>query len=96
MEKLGKLAGLQVSNRSKEFRTSVAQVLDFCAAIQKTQSELPPPSVSFEEEVPFEPPESDSIVEQITEGGHADLLLRNASKTQEGLFVAPATRPSSS
>ena len=97
MSKLGKLAGLQVSNRPVEFRTSVAQVLDFCAAIERTRSMAPPKYVPFEHDVPFEPPSADNVEDEAaTEGGYAEVLLRNARWVQEGYFVAPASRPATS
>jgi Asp-tRNA(Asn)/Glu-tRNA(Gln) amidotransferase C subunit len=97
MTKLGKLAGLKVSNRSSEFRTSVAQVLDFCATIKRTQGLARPRHVPFEQDVPFEPPAYTATMEEpVSEGGHAEVLLKNARYTQEGFFVAPATRPASS
>ena len=97
MEKLGRLAALEVSNKSDEFRTSVAQVLDFCGAVaafekdKAAQARAPPVPPA---EVPFEPPEEDpAYSEQATEGGNAEQVLRNAKKTQEGLFVAPMVKP---
>jgi len=97
LEKLGKLAGLQVQNRDEKFRRSVLEVLDFCTSIGEAKrftgnnKNKQLTFLVFESDVPFEPPNEEEEEEQAREGGNAEVLLKNAAKSQEGLFVAPPT-----
>lgn len=85
LAKLGRLAGLDVSDKSPEFAQSVAQVLEFCSAVGHNPLNHARPA-RFHQQPQAVP---QNFEERVAEGDIAQTLLANARGSREGYFAAP-------
>jgi Asp-tRNA(Asn)/Glu-tRNA(Gln) amidotransferase C subunit len=97
MEKLGKLAGLEVAHRDESFRRSVASVLDFCSSVDSNNNKKEVNLKTTKNTFPTLQQEEDRELleqqeEQVKGGNSSEVILKNAKKTQEGFFIAPPTK----
>ncbi|KAH9258150.1 hypothetical protein BASA81_003713 [Batrachochytrium salamandrivorans] len=85
LAKLGRLAALDVSDKTPEFAQSVAQVLEFCSAVGNNPRNYGKPERFHQQPKPV----PQNFIEHIAEGGIAQTLLANARGSREGYFTAP-------